>query len=251
MFLYLDTHSILHRLHPVTKIIALALLFPLGFYSSDPLRLLGAFGSIILVMIIGRAGTNLRKAWPFMALLALSSTLLWSIFAAGRTPLLHIGFLNITEESLAYGIAMALRLNTIILAGLVFLSCTQIEELTWGLHKLGLPYVMSFALSLAFRLVSLFFQTTHTIVQAQKARGLDLDSGSLFRRIRKYTPLLIPVFVYAVRNADLLAMALESKGFGATSRRTYYLEYRMRWADYLALALLFLVNAGCLYLKLK
>jgi len=250
MFLYLDRHSILHTLHPVTKIVALALLFALPFYSTDPLIVSAAFAFAGVVLIIARATPNLRKAILLMALLALSSTVLWSVFAPGQTKILRLGFVSVTRESLAYGLAMALRLNAVILAGLAFLSCTRIEELTWALHKIGVPYALSFALSLAFRLVSLFFQTTHGIVQAQKARGLDLDSGSVFSRIRKYVPLLIPVFVYGVRNVDLMAMALESRGFRATSRRTHYLAYTIRWSDYAILLLLAALNAGAIWLRL-
>jgi energy-coupling factor transport system permease protein len=251
MFLYLDRHSILHRLHPVTKIVGLALVFALPFYSSDPLVVSAAFGFALALLLIARAMPNLRKAVLLMVLLALSSTVLWSVFAPGQTEILRLGFLTVTRESLTYGIAMALRLNGVILAGLAFLSCTRIEELSWGLHRIGVPYALSFALSLAFRLVSLFFQTTHQIVQAQKARGLDLDSGPIFSRIRKHVPLLIPVFLYGVRNVDLMAMALESRGFRATSRRTHYLAYSIGGSDYVILLLLTALNAGCLWLRLR
>jgi len=138
-----------------------------------------------------------------------------------------------------------------LISGLVFLSCTRVEEFTAGLRKLGVPFAVSFALSLAFRLVPLFFSTTATVIEAQKSRGLDLESGNILTKLRKYLPLLVPIFVYAIRDTDMLSMALESKGFHPKGERTYYLEPVMRRADWAVLLLLAAMNLFCLWVALK
>jgi len=86
--------------------------------------------------------------------------------------------------------------------------------------------------------VPTFADSAYTIIQAQKSRGLDLESGALFSRLRRHVPLLIPAIVCAVRNTDLLAMALESRGFGRGEARSEYLELRVRWADILIAVML-------------
>ena len=68
---------------------------------------------------------------------------------------------------------------------------------------------------------------------------------------KKHVPLLIPIFIYAVRNADLLAMALESKSFGLRKDRTYYKEFRAGTSDYMTLAFLVILNAVCVYMRLN
>ena len=60
-----------------------------------------------------------------------------------------------------------------------------------------------------------------TIVQAQRSRGHDIDSGNIVARLRKFAPIIIPVFVSTIRSTQVFAMALESKGFGAERQRTY------------------------------
>ena len=92
------------------------------------------------------------------------------------------------------------------------------------------------AVSTAFRMVPTVLAGSASVVQAQKSRGLDLESGNIFARLRKHLPLLVPVFVNAIRTTDLLAMALESKGFGS-KRRTEYLPLRMKQWDWVALLL--------------
>lgn len=163
---------------------------------------------------------------------------LWSFFIKGKTILWQYRFLSISKESLLYGLGMSFRLAMMIISGMIFISCTKVEEFTWGLHKLGLPFKVSFALSLAFRLVPTFIQTAQTITQAQLARGLDLDKGGFITKTKKYIPLIIPILAYAIKKTDLLAQALESKGFGNRGPRTHYLEFKTSIIDYLVVALL-------------
>jgi len=85
--------------------------------------------------------------------------------------------------------------------GLVFVTTTRPEDFTFALRRLGLPGGMSVALSLAFRLLPSFLATVQTVKDAQRARGLDLDSGGLMTRLRRYLSLAAPVFGYALRQA--------------------------------------------------
>ena len=50
-------------------------------------------------------------------------------------------------------------------------------------------------------------------------------------------PVLVPVFVGALRRGDRMAMALELRGFNSGRPRTTYLRARMGGRDVLALAL--------------
>ncbi len=118
-----------------------------------------------------------------------------------------------------------------IIAGMIFLSTTRNEEIATGLVKIGIPYRFAFAISTALRLVPTIAATGSTIAQAQRSRGLDLESGNLIQRIRKNTPLLIPVFVSTIRSTNVFSMALESKGFGASTERTYFLYLAMGRRD--------------------
>jgi len=176
---------------------------------------------------------------------------LWSFFIKGKTVLWQYKFLSISKESLLYGLGMSFRLAMMIISGMIFISCTKVEEFTWGLHKLGLPFRISFALSLAFRLVPTFAQTAQTITQAQLARGLDLDKGGFIIKIKKYIPLIIPILAYAIKKTDLLAQALESKGFGNRGPRTNYLEFKFSIIDYSVVALLFCLLVFCILIRLS
>jgi energy-coupling factor transport system permease protein len=145
---------------------------------------------------------------------------------------------------------MGLRLSTFVAIGLTFLSTTRNEELTNGLIRSRIPYPVAFALSTALRLVPTFAGAGATIIQAQISRGLDLESGSILSRFRKFIPQAVPLFIYAIRHTHLLAIALESKGFSPESKRTFYHELRMGRADYLTIALLLLLLGLALYIRI-
>jgi energy-coupling factor transport system permease protein len=137
-----------------------------------------------------------------------------------------------------------------IVAGMIFLSTTRNEEIATGLVKLGIPYRFAFAVSTALRLVPTIAATGSTIGQAQRSRGLDLESGNIIQRVRKNTPLLIPVFVSTIRSTNVFSMALESKGFGAARERTYFLRLAMGRRDAVVLLVFALVLVTAVALRL-
>ncbi|NWF94103.1 MAG: energy-coupling factor transporter transmembrane protein EcfT [Syntrophaceae bacterium] len=250
IFLYLDKGTWIHHLDPRTKMIGTLILFLICLCFNHPLYMGGISLGVMAIALSARALFNFWRVRYILILLITFSTVMWPFFAEGTTPLWSWGSLRISEESLLYGIAMGLRLATFVATGIILLSTTRNEELTNGLIRLGLPYPVAFALSTALRLVPTFAGAAATIVQAQISRGLDLESGSLISRIGKFIPQAVPLFVYAIRHTNLLAMALESKGFDPESPRTLYYEPRMRKIDYLTLILLSGVLVISTYMRL-
>ncbi len=134
--------------------------------------------------------------------------------------------------------------------GLIFLYTTRNEELTNGLIRMGIPYPLAFALSTALRLVPTFVGAGATIIQAQVSRGLDLESGSIFKRMGKFIPQAVPLFIYAIHHTNTLAMALESRGFDPQAKRTFYYEPKMQPIDFAVLGFFIFLLLTLLYLRL-
>ncbi len=250
IFLYLDHDTWIHHLDPRTKIISLLMIFIICLCFNHPLYMGAISLGVMLIAISAKASLNFWRLRFILILLIVFSTGMWPFFVKGATPLWSWGPLHVSRESLLYGIAMGLRLATFVGAGLIFLSTTRNEELTSGLIRMRVPYPIAFALSTALRLVPTFAGAGATILQAQVSRGLDLESGNIFSRVGKFIPQAVPLFIYAVRHTNLLAMALESKGFSPESKRTFYYEPQMRSIDYVVLLLLLLIFSALLYVRL-
>ncbi|MGH7896771.1 MAG: energy-coupling factor transporter transmembrane component T family protein, partial [Candidatus Binatia bacterium] len=128
-------------------------------------------------------------------------------------------------------------------SSVLFVSITRVEEFTEALRGLGMPYRMSFTITMASRLVPLFLSSALTVVVAQRARGLDFSRGNVFQRLARYVPVIVPVFMGALRRADAMAMALETRGFSRAGERTTFVRSRFGAADLVAGTLMLCVMA--------
>jgi energy-coupling factor transport system permease protein len=182
-----------------------------------------------------RSTPTLYRLRMLFLFIGVFTVLIWSVFYRGGTPVAALAFLPITQEGVLYGLGMATKLSTFLATGALFLSTTRIEEFAYAFTLLGLPYRISFALTLAFRLVPLFLESALTVVQAQRCRGLDVHRGPLFQRLRHYVLVLIPVFMGALRRADQMAIALEVRGFNSGRPRSSFQRAPWRKSDILAL----------------
>jgi energy-coupling factor transport system permease protein len=250
IFFYLDKRTWVHRLDPRTKIFGMLALFTLCLCFNHPLYMAGVSLGILGIAMAARALTNFWRLRFVLILLVVFSSLMWPFFTRGPTPMWAWGPIQVSRESLLYSLAMGMRLASFVATGLILLSTTRNEELTNGLIRMGVPYPIAFAFSTSLRLIPTFAGAGATIIEAQISRGLDLESGSIFSRIGKFIPQAVPLFFFAIRHTNLLAMALESRGFSPEAKRTLYYEPRFRAVDYGVIGLLSTILAAMLYVRL-
>lgn len=222
--LYIEKDTFLHRLDPRTKTISLFVFFLISLVVTDLFFLLAISLLLLLLIIYAGATENLLHAGWLIVVISCMCILFW-----------------LPARSFIYGVIVALRLDVMFFAGILFVSCGRVEEFSTGLNKIGMPYRIAFSISLAFILIPNLFGIIQNTVEAQQARGLDVKKGNVLQRAKKYIPLFIPVISLLVRDAHHLSMALESKGFGFKRIRTEYIAYRMRLADYITLGLLLFI----------
>ena len=235
LFLYLDRNTFVHRRHPLVKVLSLLLFFVAAFVMEHPLFLLPLSAGVGTLIVWSRSLPTLYRLRILFFFIGVFTVLIWSVFYGSGTPVAFLTFLPVTQEGILYGLGMATKLSTFLATGALFLSTTRIEEFAYAFTLLGLPYRVSFTLTLAFRLVPLFVESALTVVQAQRCRGLDVHSGPLFQRLRHYVLVLIPVFMGALRRADQMAIALEVRGFNSGRPRSSFQRAPWRISDVLAL----------------
>jgi len=236
--IYIRKSTWMHGLNPLVKVIGLFMLLAVPFSVSHPLYVLIPFAvSALLAFSAGAAKTIWRVKWLIFVFFALS-LVLWSLFTRDGDALWILGGITITRKGVLFGLTVGLRLNTFFLAAIATLSSTPPEDVVYALGRLGIPYPFAFAMTLSFRLVPLFMETVGTVVTAQKARGLDLESGGIVTRARRFVPVLLPVLFLAILRTNRLAMALESKAFGPGIKRTQLAEHKLGWGDVLAIVVI-------------
>jgi energy-coupling factor transport system permease protein len=230
--LFLDYDTVIHRLDARTKLLIFILSFICLVVFQHPLWMLPIAILIVAQTTLARAWVNVWRIRYLLLVLFISSIIMWNIFASGKTHL----FWFFDLESLYYSLARTMLILLMILSGINLISTTRNEELVLGMIRLGLPYRVGFTVSTSLRLVPTIASSIYTITQAQRSRGLDIERGSLIERLKKYLPVLIPVFISTIRSTNVFGMALESKGFGARKDRTFYLILHMHFLDYFLIA---------------
>jgi energy-coupling factor transport system permease protein len=134
--------------------------------------------------------------------------------------------------------SMTLRFVVLVESFSVFFLTTSPDHLGLALEQSRVPYEFSFAFTTAVRFVPVLAEEAQTIMDAQKARGLELEKGNFMKRIRNYIPILIPLIVSAIRRSLELAEAMESRAWGATKKRTNLYALKLHRGDYALLAII-------------
>ena len=239
MSFFLGNNNFIGRRHPATRILLLLASFAPPMIVSTPIPMGAILFCYLLGAIFTGAWKNLWRVKWFVILFVFMSVCLWSVFyQADDKAYFAWGPISPSPNSALYGLAMGLRLVSFLVSALIFLSSTRIEEMNHGLLSLGLPYRGAFALSLAFRLMPLFTESAQQIATAQRVRGLDVSRGNIFKRTKHYVAILAPVLIAALRRANGLAIALETKGFGLRSKRTSIVQYKFGFIDILWLVIM-------------
>lgn len=232
------------KFHPVTRIFWFigALLLLIVF--NDPLYLFVVFFLVsVTAIFFCRAGPSLVKAVPLLLVFMVASLIIWPPFVRSGADIFRFGPYSITEVGAFYAFAMGLRIAGTVVVAIAFASSTMPEEFSYGLRCMRIPAVISFTLSLAFKLLPVMAETTSRVVEAQKARGVSFGGGPV-RRMRLYVPLIVPVILLNLRKTDQMAVALELRGFAPSRRPVPHKTPKWFFRDVAALCLLALIVVG-------
>jgi len=251
MYFYMDRPGPLHAMHPVTKTVALLGMFLASLLIEHPLWACVPLVVIMAGVIASGAWRNAIKLVGLLVLITVLSVYIWTfVYTADAGDVFYtVRGWSIPRRSFLFGLGMGIRLSVMLLAGLVFLASTRVEDFTGGLHRAGLPYGLCFGLGLSFRLLPTFLEVVGTVREAQKSRGLDLDTGGPIAKARKHLPLLVPVFISSIRRSDDMALALESRGFGRSNPRTYLRNYDVGLRDVVLLLIVAMLLVFLIWLR--
>ena len=250
--LYVPRPSWLHRVDPRVKL-AFVVLGTVALLSFQNLWIMLAALIALQALILSAGVPRNRLAWVWRAMLPLNIMIpiLWVIFyPEGEQTLLHFGFVRVTAISVVRGAALVLRLDAIAFVWFSWLFTTDQGTLVGSLVKLGLPYNWGLVLALSLRYIPTFYGLFSVVRDAQQSRGLDLSQERWSERLRAYLPILTAMIISALRTAEKLGMALESRALGLPGvRRTNYREIAFRSLDYVYLGIILALFAGLALLR--
>ena len=237
--------TVAHRLDPRTKIL-LVVLYIVALFCADSLLAYGILAVVLAVCVrVSRVGLKalVRGLKPVVFILVFTGVLNL-FFTPGEPILVEWGFLRITEEGAWNALFMILRIMLLIMGTFLMTYTTSPISLTDGLErllnwmkKLHVPvHELAMIMSIALRFIPTLIEETDKIMSAQKARGADFESGGIIQKAKALIPILVPLFVSAIRRAEELATAMECRCYHGGEGRTKLHVLRYQRRDYIALA---------------
>jgi energy-coupling factor transport system permease protein len=154
---------------------------------------------------------------------------------------------SVTLEGILFAVLLSLRLVAMVIVLPLVSMTTPVHIFTLGLVRMGLPYRFAYTMTTALNLIPLLQAEANTIADAQKLRAFQVfEKGGFLDKLKAYPSLVTPLIIGAMRRAQLIAVAMDSRAFGASTNRTYIQDIRMRARDwaFVALAVLFVGVAG-------
>ncbi len=159
---------------------------------------------------------------------------------------------KITEDGVDTAVFMSIRIICLIVGSSLLTYTTSPIDLTDGLEKLLSPlkkikvpvHELAMMMTIALRFIPTLIEETDKIMQAQKARGADMETGSVFKRAKALVPILIPLFVSSFRRAEELAMAMECRCYHGGEGRTRMKQLKLHLVDLIAALIVAVFIAG-------
>lgn len=255
---YFPGNSIVHRLDPRTKLIAVVLYIVALFLAKSFVT----YGIMFLLLAVSIAVSKVPVKSIFRGMkpvvfIVIFTAILNLFYTPGDTVLVRFWIFTITLEGVFNAFFMVVRILMLI-AGTFLLTYTTspilltdgLENLLGPLKKIHVPvHELAMMMSIALRFIPTLIEETDKIMSAQKARGADFESGNIFQRAKALVPILVPLFISAFRRADELATAMECRCYHGGQGRTALHVLRYQAVDFVVLAAFVALAAGLIVLK--
>ena len=250
---YIPGNSIVHRLDPRSKLLAMMLLILIVFWANNPLTNLILF--IATGIFIALSGVSLSffiQGLKSMFFLIAFTTIFQLFFISNGNVLFEFSFVRITDYALQQaGIIFCRFVLIIFFSTLLTLTlASAVEALLAPLKRVKVPvHEIGLMLSMSLRFVPTLMDDTTRIMNAQKARGVDFGEGSIVQKVKAMIPILIPLFATSLKRADSLAIAMEARGYQGGKGRSQYRQ--LEWTRKDTLTIIVIIVLGCCLFFLK
>jgi energy-coupling factor transport system permease protein len=239
LFDYYEGKSFLHDCNPLVKLVCNAVVLLGVVLARDPRVPALLIVTLLLATWLAGRVPLLRILRSFAPFFLLGAALVLFNLLFYRGPRAHSLFawgpVVLSVEALRFSSNVALRMLSLISFALLFVSTTDPTLLVLSLIQQGhLDYRLGYSTLAAYRLAP-FFGTEYAIITAaHRLRGAADAHGPLavMQRMRRYA---LPLLASAVRKAERVALAMDSRAFRAAGQRTYYHTTRVSWRDGLLL----------------
>lgn len=241
---YIPGSSIIHKMDPRAKILAVVLFMIIVFFANH------WTGYALLIIFVAfatkLAGLSFRFLFNGLKLIFLILLFTFSMhlfLTKGGVVLIDGGFFTVESEGVIRGVYITIRLALLVLITTILTLTTRPLELTDAIERLCKPlkkirvpvHEIALMMSISLRFIPTLMDETEKIIKAQSARGSTFMTGGLKSRLEALLPIFIPLFISAFKRAEEMAIAMEVRGYQGEEGRTHYRILDWQFKDTAAL----------------
>lgn len=243
---YFPGNSVIHKLDPRAKLLVMVLYIVALFVAKSWISYGVMLACLLAVIIIsGIPPKSIVRGMKPLIIILIFTGFLNLFYTEGGKTLFRIGIFALTTEGVKRAIFMIGRILMLVSGTFLLTYTTSPIALTDGLESLLKPlkkvkvpvHELSMMMCIALRFIPTLIEETDKIMNAQKARGADFETGSIIDRAKALVPVLVPLFISAFRRADELATAMECRCYQGGEGRTKMKLLRYTSRDFAAYGL--------------
>lgn len=222
MTLFVEKKSIIHNIDPLSKLMFVFISIAITYILPDHKIVLGTTFVSLLILILGKVIRNILPIISVSLLLILSIIIVQGLFHPdSETPLFEIGGIIFYKEGLSYALLLTLRVINMLCAFGILILTTNPNELIETLIRKGMSPKIGYIFLSVLQIIPQMRQTMGKITDAQRSRGMEIE-GNVWRRLKAFFPLIVPVVLNSLNDTRERALALEIRGFNAKGKKTFF-----------------------------
>jgi energy-coupling factor transport system permease protein len=242
---YQDKHTTIHHLNSLCLFLWVLNVVIFAMILNNPLYLFCLFLCTIPLVAVAKVLREWLSFMKFTFYLCIAIIIINALVSNQGAHVLFeiplripiLGRPVVTLEAIFFGVAMSLRLISIISAFTILNLVIHPDDLMQSMTKLKLPYKSLLVVSLCSRFIPSLIDDVDRITDVQRSRGLEMDKGPLLLKIKRRFSILIPLLSNSLDKAVQVSEAMEARAFGTGEGRTFFKELTLSRLDISMLAL--------------
>lgn len=257
---YFPLNSVIHRLDPRVKLLYTFVFIIMIVVSNNFVSMAFCIACAVAVTLLSKVPikTVFKGLRPIL-LIVIVTSVLQIIYVKSGIVLISLGRFQITSGGLLQALFITLRISFLIVMSTMLTYTTSPTSMTNGLDKtfapltkLGIDFnIVTMIMTIALRFIPTLIDEVDKIISAQKSRGANFESGSIFKRVKMLIPLFVPLLFSSVRRAYELAYAMTCRCYNGGKGKTTMNALKYKKGDWFVSFMTALFVACVIFLNIK
>ena len=252
-------NSLIHKIDPRAKIISLLVLIVSLFLCRNFFSLGLLFILSVTAVLVSRISLKVILSGLKMIVALVVFTGVLQIFYNDDGEIWWKPFekydFAVTSGGVYSAVFIIIRIVSLILLSSLLTYTTSPTMLTDAIERLLSPLKLfkinvnslAMMMTIALRFIPTLIEEINIIMSAQKARGADLETGSLIQRAKALVPIFVPLIVNSFRRAYELAFAMECRCYTGDNKRTRMKVMKLSLRDFMVFAIIIILVAAVIF----